>query len=69
MMIFAPKIDEVLPVLVKGLNAKARVGIYQHFPDWNDFVQLVKSASNGRPQAAYIEFAALDGMGNVALMH
>ncbi|MBN8646838.1 MAG: NAD-dependent DNA ligase LigA [Caulobacterales bacterium] len=65
--LFAPKIDEILPNLVKGLNAKARVGIYQHFPHWDDFVNLVKSAANGRPQAAYIEFAALDGMGNVAL--
>jgi DNA ligase (NAD+) len=65
--LIAPPIDEILGFLVKGLNAKARKNIAQHFNEWAIFKDLVRDAYNGRPQNAYIEFASMDGIGNVAL--
>ncbi|KAF0184407.1 MAG: DNA ligase (NAD+) [Hyphomonadaceae bacterium] len=48
------------------LPIKAEQAIAQIFPNPHEFEALVTAAANGRPKAAYLEFAAQDGFGEVA---
>ncbi len=51
---------------VQGLNTKAKQALLAHFHDAKEFVEIVKSAANGKPKQAYIDFFSQDGMGEVA---
>ena len=51
---------------VTGLNTKAKQALLAHFHDAKEFVEIVKSAANGKPKQAYIDFYSQDGMGEVA---
>lgn len=64
--LFAAAPENVLANMVKGINAKARQSLLEHFKTWDEIKAIVKAAENGRPKPAYIEFAAQDGFGEVA---
>lgn len=49
-----------------GLTPKAKAGLSALFPNWDDFLQAAKKAAKGRPNDAYLAFAASDGVGPVA---
>ena len=59
-------IEANLAQTTKGLNAKARQALSAHFEDWPALVEAVCASSLGRPEQAYLDFCAQDGMGEVA---
>lgn len=58
---------EIYAIDLKILNSKARQSLEKHFESEKMLHDLIIGALKGRPKASYIDFAAMDGMGNVAL--
>jgi DNA ligase (NAD+) len=53
--------------IVKGLNTTARNALATAFPRWGDLRDTLKAAVDQQPGEAWTSFAALDGVGEVAL--
>ncbi len=63
--------SETAPVLaslgLRELKKPAIAALARQWPAWRDFAEAARSAARSRPGPAYRAFAALDGLGEVAL--
>lgn len=66
-LLFSLNNDENYKINLKNINKRTYEILKQHFNNDLEIEKFLIDAYQGRPNQAYIEIAALDGMGNVAL--